>query len=133
MKASILLGSVLSGVAMAQFWPPIRPSSAAPPAPTQSLWGRCGGQNWDGPTRCPAGSYCRFDGNIYYEQCVPNDLPGSANPNPSPPGPIKTTLSTVPVVTTRVTVLPGRPTTTTARVVTVTLVPDDPCDHQVWC
>ncbi|KAK4167876.1 hypothetical protein QBC43DRAFT_194192, partial [Cladorrhinum sp. PSN259] len=107
----------------------------SPPRPgaTQSMWGRCGGQDWTGPFACPTGAYCRFDGNIWYSQCVPNDMEGGVDPGP---GITIRTLTTVfsvggpspTVVTTKVTYITAKPTTTAQGVVTVTLVPDDPCD-----
>ncbi|KAL1849147.1 hypothetical protein Daus18300_013352 [Diaporthe australafricana] len=37
-----------------------------------TLYNRCGGINWTGPTQCEAGSYCKVQ-NPYYYQCVAND------------------------------------------------------------
>lgn len=34
-----------------------------------ALYHRCGGINWDGPTECEAGSYCK-EQNPFYFQCV---------------------------------------------------------------
>ncbi|KAK3984654.1 hypothetical protein QBC44DRAFT_252395 [Cladorrhinum sp. PSN332] len=132
-------------------WPTQQPPAPAPtsatavspprPGATQSLYGQCGGQNWTGATACPTGAYCKNDGNIWYSQCVSNE-PAGNNPNPSGPGVTIRTLTTVfsvggptpTVVSTRITFLTPRPSTTTApSVVTVTLVPDDPCDHEIWC
>ncbi|KAK0708893.1 hypothetical protein B0T21DRAFT_396898 [Apiosordaria backusii] len=107
------------------------------PGATQSLYGQCGGQNWTGPTACPTGTYCKNDGNIWYSQCVANE------PVQSPGNPAVTTRTittvisvvgpTPTVVSTRITFLTPRPSLTTPSVVTITLVPDDPCDHEIWC
>jgi hypothetical protein len=117
-----------------------------------------GGQNWTGPTQCPPGAYCKNDGkwdlasfcppvalalqqqklirlslSIWYSQCVAIEQDGS-----QPSATIRT-LNTVfsagpTVVSTRITYLTPRPTTTTSvSVVTITLVPDDPCDHEYLC
>lgn len=37
-----------------------------------TLYDRCGGINWSGPTKCAAGSYCKVQ-NPYYYQCVAID------------------------------------------------------------
>ncbi|KAM0280577.1 hypothetical protein ACHAQH_004022 [Verticillium albo-atrum] len=45
-----------------------------PPQPTrgatQSLYGQCGGANWEYATACAPGSTCYNDGNPWYSQCV---------------------------------------------------------------
>ena len=83
-----------------------------------------------------------YKNSIWYSQCVANEAPGG-NPSASGPGVTIRTLTTVfsvggptpTVVSTKITYLSPRPTTTTQKpsVVTVTLVPDDPCDHEIWC
>ncbi|KAH6903296.1 hypothetical protein BKA70DRAFT_1566904 [Coprinopsis sp. MPI-PUGE-AT-0042] len=52
--------------------PPVTtvPSTVQPPGPTQTLWGQCGGQGWQGPTLCPSNSSCKAT-NEWYSQCVP--------------------------------------------------------------
>merc|ERR1712224_1058424 len=47
----------------------------APPTPaasssTAEAWGKCGGANWEGPTQCVAGYYCRVQ-DEWYSQCWP--------------------------------------------------------------
>ncbi|KAL2269264.1 hypothetical protein VTJ83DRAFT_4110 [Remersonia thermophila] len=142
----------LLGTATAQVWPPPPPwwppqeppaptttsstrtstTQVLPPGATQSLWGQCGGLNYEGPRRCPIGAYCKNDGNMWYEQCVPIET-GTA-----PPATTRTTtvVTSGPVViTTYITYL--TPTTTTppprTSIVTVTLRPDEPCDHPFLC
>ena len=52
-------------------------TSTAQPPPTpapdctspQTLYGQCGGSNWNGPACCSSGAYCSSQ-NIYYSQCV---------------------------------------------------------------
>jgi len=74
---------------------PVTPSPTPAPAPTPALgpcsatWGQCGGENWNGPTCCDAGSGCVVS-NPYYAQC----LPGAPGPAPSTPSP--TTPAPVP-------------------------------------
>lgn len=43
-----------------------------------ALYHRCGGINWDGPTECEAGSYCK-EQNPYYFQCVATEGAYTAN------------------------------------------------------
>ncbi|KAK5112247.1 hypothetical protein LTR62_004408 [Meristemomyces frigidus] len=48
------------------------PTSSASPPPSgacSALYGQCGGQGWNGPTCCAAGSTCKV-GNPYYSQCL---------------------------------------------------------------
>jgi len=45
-------------------------------APCAPLWGQCGGELWEGPSCCVAGSYCHEQSRWYY-QCQPGD--GSAS------------------------------------------------------
>ncbi|KAL2118714.1 hypothetical protein VTJ04DRAFT_8374 [Mycothermus thermophilus] len=150
MVRPVLLSCVFLGTVSAQVWPPPPPwwspaqpqptttsttrttttSTRLPPGATQSLWGQCGGMNWDGPTRCPIGAYCKNDGNIWYEQCVPIETGTPATTRTS-----TTTITSGPVViTTYITYV--TPTTTPpprTSIVTVTLRPDEPCDHPFLC
>ncbi|KAG8976402.1 hypothetical protein FRC05_003645 [Tulasnella sp. 425] len=52
------------------------------------LWGQCGGQGWNGPTTCVAGSTCVYS-NAWYSQC----LPGSSNPSTTTNPSISTTTT----------------------------------------
>ncbi|KAK6338553.1 hypothetical protein TWF730_002616 [Orbilia blumenaviensis] len=36
---------------------------------SQTLWGQCGGSNYEGPSDCPAGSVCEYQ-NQWFSQCV---------------------------------------------------------------
>ncbi|KAK4221801.1 glycoside hydrolase superfamily [Podospora fimiseda] len=54
------------------------PTSAAPqptttsipaPGPEQVRWGQCGGQGWNGPTRCQSPYTCTYS-NPWYSQCL---------------------------------------------------------------
>ncbi|KAK5651681.1 hypothetical protein OQA88_11747 [Cercophora sp. LCS_1] len=78
---------------------------------------------------------------VWYSQCVP-----VAGNNPPPAGASSvaeirtlTTIFTVDgpfptVISTQITYLQPRPTRTTeVEVVTVTLVPDEPCEHEYYC
>ncbi|KAK1749739.1 hypothetical protein QBC47DRAFT_365801 [Echria macrotheca] len=41
----------------------------------QAIYGQCGGQGWNGPTSCQAGTECKYQ-NDYYSQCLSeNDHP----------------------------------------------------------
>ncbi|KAK4447370.1 hypothetical protein QBC34DRAFT_355243 [Podospora aff. communis PSN243] len=55
----------------------------------QSLWGQCGGNNWNGLRTCVSGSYCS-EINPWYHQCIP----GAAATTAAPPPPPTTTLIT---------------------------------------
>ena len=44
-------------------------------------WGKCGGQNWTGPTTCCNSRYFCNETDIYYSECVPSPL------IPFPPAP----------------------------------------------
>ncbi|KAL8410292.1 hypothetical protein RB596_000115 [Gaeumannomyces avenae] len=114
-------------------------NNAQPPNPpygaTQSTWGQCGGRTYAGAVACPTGTYCRFDGNEWYQQCVPNNYPNHNDPpgnNPGGPGVVTRTITTVVTiddprptrVTTFITYL--QPITTPIRTTVVTLVPDQP-------
>ncbi|EAQ85596.1 predicted protein [Chaetomium globosum CBS 148.51] len=128
MLKSYLLSCLLLEAATAQWFtrrPTPTPTRVAPPSATQSLYGQ-----W--PTICPPGAYCKFDGNIWYEQCVAIETDGGGQPSTR----TATTVVTVgpTVVTTFITYLTPKPTTTRpAQVVTITVVPDDPCDHEYLC
>jgi poly(hydroxyalkanoate) depolymerase family esterase len=41
-----------------------------PPGPSQTLWGQCGGNGWNGPTACVTTARCTTQ-NAWYAQCVP--------------------------------------------------------------
>nr|AIG56263.1 secreted protein [Achlya hypogyna] len=45
-------------------------TTAAPVAKPVAAWGKCGGQNYSGPTKCADGNYCK-ELNPYYSQCTP--------------------------------------------------------------
>lgn len=49
---------------------PVEPS--IPAGACALLWGQCGGQSWDGPSCCVAGSYCH-EQSQWYHQCQPGD------------------------------------------------------------
>ncbi|KAK3326945.1 hypothetical protein B0T19DRAFT_459910 [Cercophora scortea] len=115
---------------------------APPPnaAGTQTLYGQCGGQEWNGPYICPSGAACK-SGNQWYSQCVAvTGAGGPANPPPSATDLVTRTLTTIfsvggptpTVISTRITYLTPRPSSTATSFTTVTLVPDEPCD-QDWC
>ncbi|KAK3904138.1 hypothetical protein C8A05DRAFT_13957 [Staphylotrichum tortipilum] len=146
MLKSLLVSCLALEVATAQRWtrtqrpvPTPTPTPTPTPSPVvtspnavQTLYGQCGGQTWTGPTRCPAGSYCKNDGNIWYSQCVAIESAGG-----SASATIRT-LTTVfsvgpTVVSTLITYLSPKPTTTTPSVVTITLTPDEPCNHEYLC
>ncbi|TFK24069.1 hypothetical protein FA15DRAFT_436220 [Coprinopsis marcescibilis] len=59
--------------------PPVVPTTSLPqlptttntgPQPTQSLWGQCGGQGYNGPSLCTGGTACKLL-NKYFSQCIP--------------------------------------------------------------
>lgn len=63
-------------VPIATFTPSFRPSTKPLATPTVAsalaqLYGQCGGLTYTGPTTCPTGSTCVYNG-IYYSQCVPH-------------------------------------------------------------
>ena len=79
--------------------------------------------------------------SIWYSQCVSVES-GENPPLSSGPGVTIRTLTTIfsvggptpTVVSTQITYLTPKPTTTTsASVVTITLVPDGPCNHEYLC
>ncbi|KAK1756682.1 hypothetical protein QBC47DRAFT_400316 [Echria macrotheca] len=155
MVTSLFFLSLLAGTGMVAAQrgrpPPVTtvPSrtTSYPPGATQTLYGQCGGQTYNGPTSCPAGSYCQSSAsNVWYSQCVPisnNNNPGQGQGQGGSSAEIRTltTLITVDgpyptVISTQITYLQPRPTRTTTspvEVVTVTLVPDEPCDHDYYC
>ncbi|KLU90274.1 hypothetical protein MAPG_09238 [Magnaporthiopsis poae ATCC 64411] len=117
---------VPGGLAQGEKKPPNPPYGA-----TQSMWGQCGGRTYAGARACPTGAYCRFDGNEWYQQCVPNDYPNhndSPGKQPGGPGIITRTITTV------ITLDNPRPTRVTTYITwlepkpapPVTLVPDQP-------
>ena len=113
----------------------------ANPNATQALYGQCGGQTYTGPTRCPAGSYCKnIEDNIWYSQCVPNSDNAATSRQEAEIRTLTTRITIdgpVPtVISTQITYLQPRPPRTTeapVEVVTVTLIPDEPCDHDWYC
>ncbi|KAH6838368.1 hypothetical protein B0I37DRAFT_243518 [Chaetomium sp. MPI-CAGE-AT-0009] len=134
MLKSILLSCLLLEATAAQwFTRRPTPTPVAPPSPIQSLYGQCGGQTYTGPTQCPPGAYCKFDGNIWYSQCVAIEEDGGGQPTAT----IRTltTFTAGPtVVTTFITYLTPKTTTTKSpQVITITVVPDDPCEHEYLC
>jgi hypothetical protein len=44
------------------------------PTSCASLWGKCGGKGWKGPTCCPAGSTC-VKSHAWYSQCRTDSSP----------------------------------------------------------
>ncbi|RPA74758.1 hypothetical protein BJ508DRAFT_418472 [Ascobolus immersus RN42] len=84
---------------------------------TQSQYGRCGGGDWTGPTKCASGNYCKCQ-NEWYWQCVnpnsdqsPNDGCASiGNPTKWIP---TATYTTKPITTTTSKPSTTKPTTTT--------------------
>lgn len=70
----------------------------------QTLWGQCGGSNWQGPTLCVDGAYC-FQQNQWYHQCIPGDNP--EQPPTTPPAPTTLTTSRIPVPGTTTAPAPG--------------------------
>ncbi|KAK0618850.1 hypothetical protein B0T14DRAFT_565758 [Immersiella caudata] len=134
--------SLLTGTVMAQRGRPTTTvrATAQNPSATQSLYGQCGGQQWTGPTACPTGAYCaNNDNNVWYSQCLPV---AQNNPQQSSSLAEVRTLTTAitidgpfpTVITTRITYLQPRPSSTPpVEVVTVTLVPDEPCEHDFYC
>jgi cellobiose dehydrogenase (acceptor) len=62
------------------------PISSAAPNPTStsvSLYGQCGGNNWNGPTRCATGTTCQKQ-NDYYYQCIAGEAAAATVPTPTP-------------------------------------------------
>ncbi|KAJ7286272.1 cellobiohydrolase II [Mycena rebaudengoi] len=57
---------------------------------TSPVWGQCGGQNWQGPTACDAGSVCTFN-NDFYSQCIPVGGNGGGSPTTTSSTPVSTT------------------------------------------
>ncbi|OLN92797.1 putative mannan endo-1,4-beta-mannosidase F [Colletotrichum chlorophyti] len=51
---------------------------AASASAQQTLWGQCGGQNWDGPKTCVSGAVCQYS-NQWYSQCVPGTASSSSS------------------------------------------------------
>ncbi|TCD63986.1 hypothetical protein EIP91_004688 [Steccherinum ochraceum] len=51
--------------------PPPTTTTPTAPAPTQTVYGQCGGNGYPGPTVCASGSTCKAQ-NDYYSQCVPS-------------------------------------------------------------
>ncbi|KAM7216406.1 hypothetical protein V8F06_008226 [Rhypophila decipiens] len=149
--------SLLAGAVTAQWLPPVRPTPTtaqvapapvpAAPGATQTLYGRCGGEGHTGPYICPGGAFCK-PSNQWYSQCVAiEDIQGR-------PGEVRTLTTTFSYdvggqnprqISTKVTYTvpsPGgivtsvRPTTTSTppvQIVTLTLKPDEPCNHEYWC
>ncbi|KAK0629437.1 hypothetical protein B0T17DRAFT_505986 [Bombardia bombarda] len=149
-KPSALL-FVFAGTSTAQRWTRTwtwRPTSSqkptstqvqAGPGATQTLYGQCGGQTWSGPVACPTGAYCKNDGNPWYSQCVALEGADPPVPGGSSTTVITKTLTTTVIVggpspttiSTKITYLTPKPTSTS--VVTVTLVPDEPCEDEYYC
>ncbi|KAG7105726.1 hypothetical protein HYQ45_008864 [Verticillium longisporum] len=76
-----------------------------PPQPTrgatQSLYGQCGGANWEYATACAPGSTCYNDGNPWYSQCVAYEhLPPEHSLYPGNGGTSRPTKTTTAKVTT---------------------------------
>ncbi|KAK3369839.1 hypothetical protein B0H63DRAFT_485632 [Podospora didyma] len=154
------LTSLLAGTVAAQRWTTRwggggggRPTTVAPqpqvptttqkqaaPGGTQSLYGQCGGQQWTGATICPVGAYCKSTPtNVWYAQCVAVAGDSPLTPNPDVTIRTLTTVFSVggptpTVISTRITYLTPKPSSTSvASVVTVTLTPDEPCEHEFYC
>ncbi|KAK4151126.1 hypothetical protein C8A00DRAFT_17425 [Chaetomidium leptoderma] len=139
MLKSLLLSCLLLEAGSAQRWTrtqrPQPTTTIQAPSSVQSLYGQCGGQTYTGPTRCPPGAYCKNDGNIWYEQCVAIEQDGNSGQPSATIRTLTTVFSVGPtVVSTYITYLSPKPTkTASASIVTITLVPDDPCDHDYLC
>jgi hypothetical protein len=75
---------------------------------------------------------CLLAYSIWYSQCVAVEEDGG---QPSATIRTMTTIITAgpTVVSTYITYLTPKPTTTTPTVVTITLRPDEPCDHEYLC
>lgn len=78
-------------------------------------------------------TYSTLVHSIWYSQCVAIEEGSSGQPSAT----IRT-LTTVfsvgpTVVSTFITYLSPKPSTTTPSVVTLTLTPDEPCNHQYLC
>ncbi|KAK3326873.1 hypothetical protein B0H66DRAFT_618214 [Apodospora peruviana] len=122
----LFLVSLLAGTAVAQRPRPTttqRPTTIQPvrPGATQSLYGQ-----W---------AYCK-NSNQWYSQCVASG--GAADPVPGSGAEIRTLTTVFSVggtqISTQITYLAPKPTpTTTPSVVTLTLVPDEPCDDEYYC
>merc|ERR1712039_237407 len=66
--------------------------SPTPSAACATVWGQCGGNNWDGPFCCEPGNFC-FEQNEWYSQCTP----GSGSPaTTSAPSPVPLQPATTP-------------------------------------
>ncbi|KAI1367652.1 hypothetical protein F5Y08DRAFT_348843 [Xylaria arbuscula] len=103
---------------------------------TQSLYGQCGGLNYEGPTKCPKTATCYGDGtNPWYSQCV--ETPWD-NPTPTTATTTKITKTTK-TTTTSKSITSSTPSTTSASggvttiittlppiTTTKTLIPDGP-------
>lgn len=46
------------------------PSSTTVSAPTQTVWGQCGGSLWTGPTACATGTTCQYYNEWYSEHSI---------------------------------------------------------------
>jgi len=49
---------------------PVTSPTQAPDDDCQSLWGKCGGNNWTGPTCCEGDAFCNYQ-TEWYSQCIP--------------------------------------------------------------
>ncbi|KAL2105200.1 hypothetical protein VUR80DRAFT_8762 [Thermomyces stellatus] len=135
---------VAAAGASAQRWrrpPPAGPTPEPTPAPpppalgeTQSMWGQCGGRDWEYATDCPPDATCYNDGeNEWYSQCIPRAEAEELAQNPDIETRILTTLFDAPgptpsVVTTYITIYTPapQPQPAPAPPITITAVPDTP-------
>ncbi|KAJ6441426.1 glycosyl hydrolase family 61 [Purpureocillium lavendulum] len=58
-----------SAVPTTQASPSSSPATTQPSSGVASIYGQCGGMNWNGPTTCSAGLKCQVQ-NPYYSQCL---------------------------------------------------------------
>ncbi|KAL5942399.1 hypothetical protein ACKVV1_007099 [Pyricularia oryzae] len=87
-------------------WAAVAFMAGAVMAQSQSMWGRCGGDGYDGPRQCPRTAIC-YSANPWYSQCQPVE---SGIGQPGNPIVITTTVQTT------ITVVPGPgPTGITTR------------------
>ncbi|PKS08705.1 hypothetical protein jhhlp_004758 [Lomentospora prolificans] len=117
------------------------PTPTPPPPPrgsTQSMWGQCGGRDWEYATACVSDAYCYNDGeNEWYSQCIPLENEDSPPLNQDPdvetrilttifdvPGPTPTVVTTYITIYTSVEPVPSPPPPQPP--VTITVIPDTP-------
>ncbi|KAL2159027.1 hypothetical protein VTH06DRAFT_2786 [Thermothelomyces fergusii] len=77
------------------------------------LWGQCGGNGWQGPTCCVAGSTCVAQ-NEWYSQCLPGGASSSSSTTSQgiPSTTVSSTSTTPPPISTSWSSIPGGATST---------------------